>query len=207
MDAEYWLWVRQAAVKTRVEAPNDPKLSDGGAWRGACPPVERTADAPKVVTRRSQKARAVTRGAVRCSAWLGVALRSEWTPSRCIWARRRGPGAGGSSERASGSTAPERTGRREAVCVATPEGAKRGEVSPRKRGSGPLLERSCTDAPNDPKLSDSGVRRGTCMVGGKVAVEAGAVTHGAVRCSAWLGVRSNCIEAQILEQILLDAGE
>ena len=42
--------------------------------------------------------------------------------------------------------------------------------------------------PNDPKLSDSGVRRGTCMVGGKAAVEAGAVTHGAVRCSAWLGV-------------------
>ena len=40
----------------------------------------------------------------------------------------------------------------------------------------------------DPKLSDSGVRRGTCMVGGKVAVAAGAVTHGAVRCSAWLGV-------------------
>ena len=41
--------------------------------------------------------------------------------------------------------------------------------------------------PNDPKLSDSGVRRGTCMAGGKAAVEAGAVTHGAVRCSAWLG--------------------
>ena len=41
---------------------------------------------------------------------------------------------------------------------------------------------------NDPKLSDSGGRRGTCMVGGKAAVEAGAVTHGAVRCSAWLGV-------------------
>jgi len=41
--------------------------------------------------------------------------------------------------------------------------------------------------PNDPKLSDSGVRRGTCMVGGKAAVEACAVTHGAVRCSAWLG--------------------
>ena len=34
---------------------------------------------------------------------------------------------------------------------------------------------------NDLKLSDSGVRRGTCMVGGKVAVEAGAVTCGAVR--------------------------
>ena len=39
----------------------------------------------------------------------------------------------------------------------------------------------------DPKLSDRGARRGTCTVGGKVAVEAGAVTHGAVRCSAWLG--------------------
>ena len=42
--------------------------------------------------------------------------------------------------------------------------------------------------PNDPKLSDRGVRRGTCMVGGKAAAEAGAVTHGAVRCSAWLRV-------------------
>src|SRR4051794_10167755 len=41
--------------------------------------------------------------------------------------------------------------------------------------------------PNAPKLSDRGVRRGTCMVGGKAAAEAGAVTHGAVRCSAWLG--------------------
>ena len=44
------------------------------------------------------------------------------------------------------------------------------------------------ETPNDPKLSDRGVRRGTCMVGGKAAAEAGAVTHGAVRCSAWLGV-------------------
>ena len=48
--------------------------------------------------------------------------------------------------------------------------------------------------PNDLKLSDRGVRRGTCMVGGKVAAEDGAVTHGAVRCSAWLGVRSNWIK-------------
>ena len=45
----------------------------------------------------------------------------------------------------------------------------------------------CVATPNDPKLSDRGVRRGTCMVGGKAAAEAGAVTHGAVRCSAWLG--------------------
>ncbi|MEO8615162.1 MAG: hypothetical protein ABI600_08485 [Luteolibacter sp.] len=37
---------------------------------------------------------------------------------------------------------------------------------------------------NDLKLSDSGVRRGTCMAGGKAAAEAGAVTHEAVRCSA-----------------------
>ena len=37
------------------------------------------------------------------------------------------------------------------------------------------------ETPNDPKLSDRGVRRGTCMAGGKAAVEAGAVTHGAVR--------------------------
>ena len=47
-------------------------------------------------------------------------------------------------------------------------------------------------SPNDPKLSDRGVRRGTCMVGGKAAAEAGAVTHGAVRCSAWLGVAGCC---------------
>ena len=41
--------------------------------------------------------------------------------------------------------------------------------------------------PNDPKLRDSGVRRGSCMVGGKAAAEAATVTHGAVLCSAWLG--------------------
>jgi hypothetical protein len=44
------------------------------------------------------------------------------------------------------------------------------------------------DAPNDPKLRDSGVRRGSCVVGGKAAAEAATVTHGAVLCSAWLGV-------------------
>ena len=33
-----------------------------------------------------------------------------------------------------------------------------------------------------------GAECGTCTVGGKAAAEAGAVTHGAVRCSAWLGV-------------------
>jgi len=49
-----------------------------------------------------------------------------------------------------------------------------------------LIPGTNVDTPNDPKLSDRGVRRGTCMVGGKAAAEAGAVTHGAVRCSAWL---------------------
>ena len=48
--------------------------------------------------------------------------------------------------------------------------------------------------PNDPKLSDRGVRRGTCMAGGKAAAEAGAVTHGAVRCSAWLGDGCFCFD-------------
>jgi len=43
-------------------------------------------------------------------------------------------------------------------------------------------------SPNDPKLSDGGGWRGPCMVGGKAAVEARAVTAVAVRCSAWLGV-------------------
>ena len=49
----------------------------------------------------------------------------------------------------------------------------------------------CAKSPNDLKLSDRGARRGTCMAGGKAAVEAGAVTCGAVRCSAWLGVPSD----------------
>ena len=51
--------------------------------------------------------------------------------------------------------------------------------------------------PNDPKLSDRGVRRGTCMVGGKAAAEAGAVTHGAVRCSAWLGVAADSSRCRV----------
>src|SRR5258707_15889862 len=50
-----------------------------------------------------------------------------------------------------------------------------------------ITRKRCATTPNDPKLSDRGVRRGTCMGGGKAVVEAGAVTHGAVRCSAWLG--------------------
>ena len=45
---------------------------------------------------------------------------------------------------------------------------------------------ACAKSPNDPKLSDRGVRRGTCTAGGKAAAEAGAVTRGAVRWSDWL---------------------
>ena len=62
--------------------PNDPKLSDGGAWRGSC-----EGGAQKGATdvgqshermRRVQAriAATVTRGAVRHSAWLGVAVES-----------------------------------------------------------------------------------------------------------------------------------
>ena len=50
------------------------------------------------------------------------------------------------------------------------------------------IEETGAQSPNDPKLSDGGGWRGPCMVGGKAAVEARAVTAVAVRCSAWLGV-------------------
>ena len=43
-------------------SPIDLKLSDCGAWRGLCRSVEKW---------RWSLAQAVTRGAVRCSAWLG----------------------------------------------------------------------------------------------------------------------------------------
>ena len=42
--------------------------------------------------------------------------------------------------------------------------------------------------PNDLKLSDWPARRGPCAVGERRRPEAGAVTRGPVRCSAWLGV-------------------
>ena len=40
------------------------------------------------------------------------------------------------------------------------------------------------DVTADDEILAAGARRGTCTVGGKVAAEAGAVTCGAVRCSA-----------------------
>ena len=66
--------------------PNDPKLSDGGAWRGSCEGGAQR-EATDVGQRhgrtrrvRARTAATVTRGAVRCSAWLGVcsALLEAW---------------------------------------------------------------------------------------------------------------------------------
>ena len=45
-------------------SPNDPKLSDGGGWRAGC----------MVGGKAAAEAASVTAGAVRCSAWLGVAV-------------------------------------------------------------------------------------------------------------------------------------
>ena len=63
-----------------AESPNDPKLSDGGAWRGSCEggAKKEAADVRQrwlgVKTPKLEIAATVTRGAVRCSAWLGVSV-------------------------------------------------------------------------------------------------------------------------------------
>ena len=57
--------------------------------------------------------------------------------------------------------------------------------------------------PNDLKLSDRGARRGTCMVGGKAAAEAAAVTPGAVRGSAWSGVPLELLTASGNNSVIL----
>ena len=48
----------------REETPNDPKLSDGRGWRDRC----------MAGGKEAAEAAGVTAGAVRCSAWLGVAV-------------------------------------------------------------------------------------------------------------------------------------
>jgi len=48
------------------------------------------------------------------------------------------------------------------------------------KDSAPQITR-CEEMANHLKISDSGLRRGTYMLGGKPAAGAGAVTHGAVR--------------------------
>ena len=68
---------------TGERKPNDPKLSDGGAWRGSCEggaqKEETDVEQRHERTRRVQArtAATVTRGAVRCSAWLGVRV-ANW---------------------------------------------------------------------------------------------------------------------------------
>ena len=65
----------------RAKGPNDPKLSDGGAWRGSCAggAKKEATDVGQrwlgVKTPKLEIAATVTRGAVRCSAWLNQSLR------------------------------------------------------------------------------------------------------------------------------------
>ena len=71
------------------KSPNDPKLSDGGAWRGACPTVERTPDAPNVdaaplaeSTRRDTRSCSMQRLVRRCV--LGLFMLSGFIGSYLI---------------------------------------------------------------------------------------------------------------------------
>ena len=57
------LYECETHLRVREVAPNDPKLSDGGGWRAGC----------MVGGKVAAEAASVTAGAVRCSAWLGVA--------------------------------------------------------------------------------------------------------------------------------------
>ena len=66
--------------KMRAKAANDPKLRDGGAWRGSCEGGAKK-EATDVRERHDRTGRprtgiaaTVTRGAVLCSALLGVAV-------------------------------------------------------------------------------------------------------------------------------------
>ena len=82
-------WRTALVHKQRVKTPNDPKLSDGGAWRGSCEGEAQRAAADvgqshdRTRRARVRTAATVTRGTVRCSAWLGVALAAEmaWSKS------------------------------------------------------------------------------------------------------------------------------
>ena len=72
---------------TRVATPNDPKLSDCGARRGSCEggAQKEATDVEQRPARtrrlRTGIAATVTRAAVRCSAWLGVAV---WVESMAL---------------------------------------------------------------------------------------------------------------------------
>ena len=75
---------RNGAQQIGAVPPIDPKLSDSGAWRGSCENRAKK-EATDVKERRARtrrlrtgKAATVTRGAVRCSAWLGVTFIALW---------------------------------------------------------------------------------------------------------------------------------
>jgi hypothetical protein len=81
-----WRLVAVAVVERRTVrelavhgSPIDPKLSDGGGWRGLCRRVERW---------RWSAAQAVTAVAVRCSAWLGVAVIAIGAVRATLFVRR-----------------------------------------------------------------------------------------------------------------------
>ena len=135
----------------------------------------------------------MTRGAVRCSAWLGVAVVRVRRPTSTgqndesvlrMKVRKDQNRATVETDASVGNDAKQET----------PEPDAAGRVKPwtSEAGieSGQALEQESLDrmrvaTPNDPKLSDCGGRRGSCAAGLRGA---GAVTPGAVRCSAWLGV-------------------
>ena len=79
-----------SACNDGAQSPNDPKLSDGGAWRGSCEGgAQKEATDVKQSHDRTGRLRTgiaatVTRGAVRCSAWLGVAASSEFIVWRSL---------------------------------------------------------------------------------------------------------------------------
>jgi len=66
--------------------PNDPKLSDGGAWRGSCEggAKEEATDVGQrwlgVKTPKPESAATVTRGAVRGMRVQGAGAAGDWRP-------------------------------------------------------------------------------------------------------------------------------
>ena len=123
------------------------------------------------------------------SSWVGDS--EHHTPKAVAWvaaARMTGDEKRALPDDMAGSEAAQPTGaKREDMAQIEPYKPANGSPSEKTREWHPLNMRR-GEKPNDPKLSDRGVRRGTCVVGGKAAAEAGAVTHVAIRCSAWLGV-------------------
>ena len=81
-------WIARRIARTKEVPPIDPKLSDGGAWRGSCEggAQKEAADVGQRHDRtgrvQARIAATVTRGAVRCSAWLGDFIGLGQTPEK-----------------------------------------------------------------------------------------------------------------------------